>query len=184
MFHRPTLHTAHHHEKRSRLELFYDLVFVAAIIQLGDTLSTDVTNEHAVFFPLVKFGALRTIWVAWTGFTFFANRFDVDDFLHRLFVFASMFSVAAMAISSREAIGEDPTVYTLAFATAQFLIATMYMRAWQQVPLHTEVLGHHLALGGVVWLCHFWCRNRSTWSCAGWACSRCFLVRSADSAGN
>ncbi len=155
-FHLPTLHTALHHEKKvSWLELFYDLVFVAAIIQLGDSLSTDVTNQHAVLFPLVKFAVLfAPIWLAWTGFTFFANRFDVDDFLHRLLVFGSMFSVAAMAIASREAIGGDPLVYTVGFASAQFLIAAMYFRAWKQVPEarpYSRYWGIIFAVGGVLW---------------------------------
>lgn len=39
-FHPPRFHTAHEHEKAvTWLELFYDLVFVASIIQLGDILS-------------------------------------------------------------------------------------------------------------------------------------------------
>jgi len=47
-FHLPKLHVAGHGHKRvTWLELFYDLIFVAAIIQLGDGLVViDLTHFH------------------------------------------------------------------------------------------------------------------------------------------
>ena len=68
-FHRPRLHTAAHGEEKkvTWLELFYDLVFVAAFIQLGNGLSA-----HADLSGIALFGGVFVpLWVAWTGFTFF-----------------------------------------------------------------------------------------------------------------
>jgi low temperature requirement protein LtrA len=46
-FHVPVLHTAAHEKKVSWLELFYDLIFVAAFIQLGNGLAEHVTLQRA-----------------------------------------------------------------------------------------------------------------------------------------
>lgn len=135
-YHRPILHTAHHEERKvSWLELFYDLIFVAGIIQLGDALSTQVTEQHAVAGPLAQFaGLFSALWLAWTGFTFFANRFDVDDFLQRFLVFLQMFSLGAMAISAPRVLIGDHVPFALANVFALGLVALMYFRAHKQVP--------------------------------------------------
>jgi low temperature requirement protein LtrA len=51
-FHEPTVHAPTHGETKavSWLELFYDLIFVAAIIQLGDFLSHKVSMENRLLF--------------------------------------------------------------------------------------------------------------------------------------
>ncbi len=47
--HAPLLHTAHGRERKvTWLELFYDLIFVAAIIQLGDVLSDGISHERGL----------------------------------------------------------------------------------------------------------------------------------------
>ncbi len=54
-YHRPELHTpAHGHEKKVEwVELFYDLIYVATIIQLGNALS-----HHPDLTGLLKFAGL------------------------------------------------------------------------------------------------------------------------------
>jgi low temperature requirement protein LtrA len=75
------------------LELFFDLVFVVSIAELGNRLSGDVTLDG-----FLEFIALFVpVWWAWAGFTFYANRFDTDDLVYRLLVLTAMFGVAAMA---------------------------------------------------------------------------------------
>ena len=100
----PYLHTAHDTEeerKVSWLELFYDLVFVATIIQLGNMLSHDVS-----WLGFLKFVALFIpIWWSWTGITFYMNRFIVDDVWHRLLVFIQIFGIATLGLSIQDAFG-------------------------------------------------------------------------------
>jgi inward rectifier potassium channel len=130
-FHKPLLHTSQGEEKKvTWLELFYDLIFVASIIQLGDWLSNDVSLEGFALFAW----HFVPLWIAWTGFTFYANRFEVDDFLHRVLVFLKMFAVGAMAIASSDAMRGHPAKFALAYALAQAIVAAMYLRAWRQVP--------------------------------------------------
>jgi inward rectifier potassium channel len=139
------------------MELFYDLIFVAAIIQLGDTLSTQVTQQHAVAAPFAWFFALfAPLWVAWTGYTFFANRFTLDDASQRLLVFLKMFAVGVMAIAAPGvAAQESHTTFALAYAVAQTFIVIMYVRAWRQVEdarPYARYWGSVFAIGAVLWL--------------------------------
>lgn len=143
------------------MELFYDLIFVAAIIQLGDTLSTQVTATHQVLAPLVGFAGLFVpLWVAWTGYTFFANRFNLDDVPQRLLVFAKMFAVGAMAIAApRVAAGDSHAAFALANALAQGLVALMYARAWRQLDEakpYARYWGGVFGAGAVIWLISAW----------------------------
>ena len=130
-FHEPKLHTGLQHEKKvTWLELFFDLIFVAAIIQLGDALSSEVASTHHAIGPFVRFCALFTpLWVAWTGFTFFANRFDVDDFLHRGFVFLLMGSMGAVAIAAPGAFEGTSKPFALAVSSSFALVSLMHVRA-------------------------------------------------------
>jgi len=131
-FHKPSLHAPLHHgdeKKVTWLELFYDLIFVAAIIQLGDYLSADVSLAGFGKFAL----HFTPLWIAWTGFTFYENRFTLDDFAHRLVVLAQMFAVGAMAISSHEAMSGDHLWFSLSFAAALLLIVVLYARTYVQI---------------------------------------------------
>lgn len=131
-FHRPHLHVpSHHHPKKvGWLELFYDLIFVAGIIQLGDFLSDSTSLGDFGLFAL----HFAPLWIAWTGFTFYANRFNVDDVLHRFLVILNMFSVGAMAIASPAAMEGRPTAFALAYAVSTLILGAMYLRTWRQVP--------------------------------------------------
>lgn len=125
--HRPKLHVEQDGpEKRAGwLELFYDLIYVAAFVQLGNGLAADVSGDGALRFAAV----FAPLWFAWTGFTFFANRFDVDDFVHRLMVFAQMFAVAAMAVYAPTVWAEGRVPFSMATGVALAVVALLYVRA-------------------------------------------------------
>jgi len=135
LFHRPRIHSVSHDPERGPkevtwLELFFDLTFVAAFIQLGQGLALHADGPGlgtfvAIFLPL---------WVAWTGFTFFENRFAVDDFVHRLLVFLQIFTIGAMALSAGSAMDGDPIAFSLAAAASQLCVVLMYVRVCLQVP--------------------------------------------------
>lgn len=130
-FHVPGLHVPRHgHPKKvGWLELFYDLIFVAGIIQLGDFLSVSSSLGGFGLFAL----HFTPLWIAWTGFTFYANRFNVDDALHRLLVILNMFAVGAMAIASPAAMAGRPAAFAVAYAISAALLGVMYLRTWRQV---------------------------------------------------
>jgi len=151
-FHRPYLHppTPDVEKRASWLELFYDLVFVAAFIQLGNGLTEHVTIEGALGFA----GAFVPLWLAWTGFAWYMNRFTVDDFTHRLLVFLQMFAVGAMALSAPSVLENDTSAFSWSCAAALGIVAVMYLRAWAQVPEakpYSRFWGLVFLVGAVVW---------------------------------
>ncbi len=132
------------------LELFYDLVYVATFIQLGNVLSHDVSVGG-----FVRFVALFIpIWLAWTGIMFFVNRFPIDDVGHRLMVFLQMGAIAVMAISAEEAFGEHFAQFVLAYVAARVILALLYLRAWFAVPEARPLaagFGASFMLGAAIW---------------------------------
>lgn len=132
-YHPPVLHapTDHGHGKAvTWLELFYDLIFVAAIIQLGDFLSEDVSLGGFGLFAL----HFVPLWLVWSGFTFYENRFNIDDVAHRLVIIVKMFAVGLMAISSHQAMAGEPALFALAWTIVQLIIVGLHVRTWLQVP--------------------------------------------------
>ena len=106
------------------LELFFDLVYVAALIQLGDELSSDVSWGGVGRFV----GIFAVLWWTWTGTTAYVNRFAVDDVLHRVLVFLQMFSVANVALF---AVGPNDNRWAwlaVAYVGSRLPLLAMYAR--------------------------------------------------------
>lgn len=150
--HRPRLHSpAPGNTRRVEwLELFYDLIYVAAIIQLG----TGLSENPGIWGMLVFAGLFVPVWSAWTAFTFLSNRFIVDDFVHRLLVFGQMFAIGAMAVNVGDVFDDKPDGFALCYAIVRLFLVAMYVRMW----LHGEG-GQNLArrnalgfgVGAVLW---------------------------------
>ena len=133
------------------LELFYDLVYVAAVIQLGDLLSDDVSWSGFWTFSVLFF----LLWWSWTGTTAYFNRFLTDDALHRVLVVVQMFAVANIAINA-PLIFEDGAAagsvegVAAAFVVVRLVLVALLVRAHHHCPDAREAL-----------------RSFIGWSCAG-----------------
>lgn len=81
-------------------ELFLDLVFVAAIARLGESLRGD--DDDPDFLPafdwVVKFGVVFSVW---GQSTYYATRFFVDDLFHKLYLATLMIGVTLLAVHSK-----------------------------------------------------------------------------------
>lgn len=143
----------HRHTSRtiSWLELFYDLVYVATLIQIGNFLSSNVdTHGFAQFLVLMV-----VVWWAWTGETFYQNRYVVDDLTHRLLVFTQMFAVATIGLSVSEAFGDLYIQFTLAYVVIRLMLILMYLRAMRSHPESRELARGYVtgfSFGVIVWL--------------------------------
>jgi low temperature requirement protein LtrA len=90
----------------SWLELFFDLVFVVAIAELSHELLVNHTlNGFAIFAALFV-----PVFVAWQGFSFYADRFDTDDVFFRVCMLAAMLAVAALAKAGRRYLGSTESL--------------------------------------------------------------------------
>jgi low temperature requirement protein LtrA len=133
------------------LELFFDLVFVVAVAELGEVLSDDVTLGG-----FLRFLALFVpVWWAWAGFTFYANRFDTDDLAYRLLIFVAMFAVAALATNVPEAFEGGSAGFALSYVCIRLVLLILYGRAirfveegWALARFYFSVFG----LAVVIWL--------------------------------
>jgi len=118
-------------EKRhvSWLELFYDLVYAAAIAQLGQNLSHDLSIqgfvEYVVLFVIV-------CW-AWTGATFYATRFDVDDLVHRILVLLQMAGAVSLAVNSNQAFDGTSMGFIISYVAIRSFLILEYIRTVKKI---------------------------------------------------
>jgi low temperature requirement protein LtrA len=112
-------------------ELYFDLVFVAAVAELSTGLAEEPTA--AVF---LRFAGIfvAVVW-AWIGFTMYANRFDTDDIVYRLSKAAAALAVAAIAVQIPDLItGHGGSRgFALGFAIVRALLLGLYIRARRHV---------------------------------------------------
>ncbi|MFL5919068.1 MAG: low temperature requirement protein A [Gaiellaceae bacterium] len=128
----PRLRTvgAEDEERRATwLELFFDLVFVAAVGVLANVLSSDPTPSR--FFEFL--GVFVAVWWAWMGFTFYANRFDTDDLAYRLLMLLAMFAVAVLATTIPSVFEGETTGFPLAYVAVRLVLLVLYARASRHV---------------------------------------------------
>jgi low temperature requirement protein LtrA len=137
-----TLADAEEERHASWLELFFDLVFVVAIAELSHELVVDHTlNGFAVFAALFV-----PVFVAWQGFSFYADRFDTDDVFFRVCMLAAMLAVAALAIQIPSvAHGESSAGFALAYIAIRVLTVVLNLRAYRHVPLARPLIGRYVA---------------------------------------
>src|ERR687898_407964 len=139
----PRLRTLAEEERHaSWLELFFDLVFVVAIAELSHELVVNHTlNGFAIFAALFV-----PVFVAWQGFSFYADRFDTDDVFFRVCMLAAMLAVAALAIQIPSvAHGESSAGFALAYIAIRVLTVVLNLRAYRHVPLARPLIGRYVA---------------------------------------
>jgi low temperature requirement protein LtrA len=125
----PRLRSEHGLEAGRRvtwLELFFDLVFVAAVAQVGTHLRDDYSLSG-----LLRFTFLFTlIWWAWLGHTTFSTRFDTDDLVQRALTWLQMFLVAVMAINATGALdSRDSAGFAAAYSAMRLVLVAQFLRA-------------------------------------------------------
>lgn len=144
----------HRHTDRAVgwLELFYDLVYVATLIQIGNFLSDNLN--------IIGFGQflvlITVVWWAWTGETFYQNRYVVDDIIHRILVFIQIFAVATLGLSVSAAFGDLYVQFTLAYVLTRFILVVMYWRAYRHHEASRAFSRGYItgfSIGIVIWLC-------------------------------
>lgn len=133
------------------LELFYDLVFVAAIAQLANNLNRDVSLAGFLHFVIL----FVPVWWSWIGATFYATRFDTDDLGYRLLTILEIFAVAALAVNAPNGLGKTSAGFALSYATVRVVLVIKYLRAIQYVPVARPLSTRFalaFALAAAIWM--------------------------------
>ncbi len=127
------------------LELYFDLVFVVAIIQLGNVLAEDVSWQGVAKFAVVF---VLLSW-AWLGTTVYFGRFIADDVWHRILTFAQMLAVANMAVLVDGAFDMHVRGFLLSFVANQVILGVMYLRAYRYVKDGRSAIARTAAIIGL-----------------------------------
>ena len=144
---RPALDAA---RKVTWLELFFDLVFVAAVAQVVEPL-----REHYTLAELARFAPLLLlVWWAWTGRAAFSSCFESGDVVQRALTMVEIFAVAVMAANARDSLASRSSAgFAAAYAAVRLILLVHY---WRAARLHGRPLGtiyragHGIAAG--LWL--------------------------------
>lgn len=128
----------------SFLELFYDLVFVALVLQIAHTLAEDVSWSGLADFAVV-FGM---IWIAWFNGSLFHETHAREDGRARNSIFAQMFLLVALAVVAGHATEDTGVNFALTFAVLLAVLAWQ----WWSVRRHDDetayrTLTMHYVLG-------------------------------------
>ncbi len=120
-------------------ELYFDLVFAAAVAQLANALSRDPSGATYARF----LGLFVVVAWAWMGFVFNANRFDTDDLIYRLAKSCAMFAIAGIAVNLPSLMaGEGGAVgFVVGYVIMRALLIALYVRA----RIHIHGVGRRLS---------------------------------------
>jgi len=107
----------------SNLELFYDLVYVAVITQVGHRLTEDLSLRGAVEFVVV----FTMLWIAWLNGSLYIELHGREDGRTRLLVFVQMAILALLAVFTDHAADSTGPQFALVYA---LFLALMSWNWW------------------------------------------------------
>ncbi len=141
----------HHKDRRvTWLELFFDLIFVAAIAQVGIPLQADYS-----WAGLLRYSFLFVlIWLAWSGHSLYCSRFDSDDLLQRVLLVVQCFLAAVMAANAKESLDSRSAAgFGAAYAGIRLVLAMQYGRLMRAKETRAFAVwsGTGITLSALVW---------------------------------
>lgn len=137
--------------KASFPELFFDLVFVFALIQLSETLASDFSFGIAAEAVLFIFA----LWWVWIHTTWITNLLDAEIEPVRLLLFVLMFLGIVLAIALPKAFSDLGLVFALAYSGMQLSRSLFALYAFRG----TNDESYRTFLRITLWLtlsCAFW----------------------------
>jgi len=133
------------------LELFFDLIFVAAVAQVALPLHEDYSAAGILRFAIL----FVLIWWTWIGHAVFSTRFDSDDAVGRGLTVLQMFGVAVMAANAGDALDSRSSAgFAAAYAVLRFVLVFQYVRA-RRIPETRELTGRYImghGMAAALWL--------------------------------
>ena len=152
MFHFMKIHTVPTEEEGSTwLQLFFDLVYVAILVELGNRLSHNLNSEELAVFVLL----LIPIWWSWLEFVNYGRRYPVDDIGQRILTVLYMALMLLLAFEIHSLTGTTTTTFLVTYGFSKFVLALMYGRAWINYPAYRRSTSSKAAAFttvGVLWI--------------------------------
>jgi low temperature requirement protein LtrA len=138
------------------LELFFDLVFVLAVAQLGRLLSANPTAGGFLLFALL----FVPVWWVWTGFSCYGDLFDPGDgpggLPYRLVMFLAMLDSLVLAVTLHSAdTASGSALFALTYAALRLLLVALYGEAAWRMPHVRDFAMRYIigfTAGALIWL--------------------------------
>jgi low temperature requirement protein LtrA len=140
-----------HARRVTWVELFFDLVFVAAVAQVGAPLAAEYSFEGLARYTFL----LCIIWWAWSGHAMYATRFDADDAWQRVLTLLQMIAVIFMAANAEQGLDSVSSAgFAAAYAVMRFILVLQYIRAGTIAQAHalTRTYARGFGAAACVWL--------------------------------
>ncbi|MBU0799507.1 MAG: low temperature requirement protein A, partial [Alphaproteobacteria bacterium] len=127
--------------KATWLELFFDLIFVVAVMRTAHVLQHahggHITGDSYLKFVLI----MIPLWWTWVGATMFANRFSCEDTGQRLMSLAQMFAILVMGVHISADFDTYYQGFLFSYLAVRLLTVLMYLRAARGYPETRHVSG-------------------------------------------
>ena len=133
------------------LELFFDLVYVAILIELGNRLSHDLSIPGLLQFLFL----FVIVWWSWLDKVLYNRYFPNDDIGQRLLTFFYMALMGLMAFNIHDVTGSTASNFLLAYAASKFVLVLMYVKVWIQYPQYRPMTRTYIVIfsvGTIAWL--------------------------------
>ncbi|MFC2030526.1 low temperature requirement protein A [Chloroflexota bacterium] len=140
-----------HAEAGTWLELFFDLVYVATLVELGNRLSHDISLEGVLQFLFL----FVIVWWSWLDKVFYNRSFPNDNIGQRFLVFLYMALMGMMAFNIHDITGSTAANFLLAYAASKFILVLMYVKAWRRYPQYrpmTRIYIVGFSVATIAWL--------------------------------
>ncbi len=108
------------------LELFFDLVFVVAMAELGGYL-----HDHLTLVGFLQFaGLFAIVWWIWLGVSYFADVYNTNDPMSVGLIVAAMFGVIFLSQTIESALNGGSFAFAAAVFVLRGFLTVSYLRAW------------------------------------------------------
>ena len=104
------------------LQLFFDLVYVAILVELGNRLGNDLGLGGILAFVLL----FVPIWWSWLEFVDYGRRYPVDDIGQRVLTVLYMATMLLLAFEIHEITGTASTAFVVTYGLSKLILALMY----------------------------------------------------------
>ena len=132
-------------------QLFFDLVYVAILVEFGNRLSHDLGLGGILAFIIL----FVPIWWSWLEFVDYGRRYPVDDIGQRILTVLYMATMLLLAFEIHAITGAASVTFFATYGLSKFILALMYGRAWIYYPAFRHLTrDRSLAffLVGILWI--------------------------------
>ena len=140
-----------HAESTTWLELFFDLVYVAVLVEMGNRLSHDISAAGMIQYLFL----FIIVWWSWLEKVLFARFFSNDDIGQRMLTFLYMAFIGLMAFNIHDMTGSTAVAFLLAYAASKAVLVIMYVKAGIQFPQYRRMAMFYagiFSVAAIAWL--------------------------------